>query len=163
MSCSTNSFEEDIPLSPKLEKLRMIECDSILENLSSRKADTTRRITKIPETLDECYLALDTIFTDELKEWLICLPPNKFQAKMHFGIGMYIRNNWNLWKGGKLASILESKGIDHPDSMSGTILYLYHRKIRGKAYNLDNFLKYEKEQIKNQEKERSMKYNQPKE
>lgn len=155
VACTSKPFEEDIPLSPELERQRMIECDSILESLSSRNADTFGIITKIPVTLDECYTALDTIFTNDLKEWVICLPASEFGVKMHFGLGLHIRNNWNLWKGGELSSFLASKGIDHPDNMSGIILYLYHRKLRGKQYDIDKFLEYQKKQVEKENEGRN--------
>lgn len=160
IACQNGSFDDEIPLTAEMEMKIMHHCDSIYEVLSSRNADTLGTISKIPLTLNECYDALDTIFTDDLKEWVICLPPNQFGAKMHFGVGLYMRNNWNLWKGGELASYLESKGFEHPDNMSGVILYLYHRKLRGKEYDIDKFVEFLKmeeekynEEVEKQEQE----------
>jgi hypothetical protein len=53
----------------------------------------------------------------------------EFLVDSHFGLGMWIRNNWRLWRGGKLANDLKSKGIFHPDEMSATILRCYYRQV----------------------------------
>lgn len=154
-ACNNDSFDEP-ELTPDLKEKLLIKCDSIYEQLSQRNADTLGTISKIPTTLNECFNALDTIFTDELKEWVICLPQEEFGVRMHFGVGLYMRNNWNLWKGGELASYLESKSFEHPDNMSGIILYLYHRKLRGKNYDIDklvNYIEKEEEKLKMRRKE----------
>ena len=45
---------------------------------------------------------------------------------MHFSLGMYLRNNWGLWGGSRLSHYFETRGVQHPDSMSGLIIEYYY-------------------------------------
>ena len=49
----------------------------------------------------------------------------------HFGLGMWMRNNWGLWAHGPLAAYLEQFGVHHPDDMSGLILDTFWRHLNG--------------------------------
>ena len=53
----------------------------------------------------------------------------EFRANAHFGLGLWMRNNWGLWKGSRLHYFFKTKGILHPDDMSGIILTSYHRNL----------------------------------
>lgn len=51
-------------------------------------------------------------------------------ALYHFGIGMWVRNNWGLWSGkSRLLPYFKKKGITHPDNMSGVILETLKERI----------------------------------
>lgn len=54
----------------------------------------------------------------------------------HFGLGMWIRNNWGLWKGGKLGRAMNELGFRHPDDMSASILDGLVAKLRGEPFDL---------------------------
>jgi len=49
-------------------------------------------------------------------------PLDDMNVKYHLSLGMWLRNNWGLWKGSRLADYFEQKGFKHPDDMSHTIL-----------------------------------------
>lgn len=95
----------------------------------------------IPKDLDDCF--------DQLKKML---KPEEL-AKMkhgtekdmigyHFGLGMWMRNNWGLRKGGRLATWFNAKGIHHPDDMSGIILDSFWRHLNSKPIELDKQIKH---------------------
>ena len=54
------------------------------------------------------------------------------------GLGMWIRNNWGLWKRKKLADYFNTIGVYHPDDMSGIILTSYYRELNGENWKVDN-------------------------
>jgi hypothetical protein len=60
-----------------------------------------------------------------------------FDSLGHFGLGMWMRNNWGLWKGGTLAKYFNELGIYHPDDMSSIIMTSYEAKLRNMKYDLD--------------------------
>ena len=74
------------------------------------------------------------------------LLPAEDQAKLaepggtidaHLGLGMWIRNNWGLWRQGPLyRSMHQAFGLSHPDDMSGAILDGFAAKERGESYNV---------------------------
>lgn len=84
-------------------------------------------IIRIPENLKQCHQFIDTLL--KVKEHGT---HSNSAAEMHFGLGMWIRNNWGLWSGkSNLSKNLRLLGIEHPDNMSGFILdtYMIRRKL----------------------------------
>lgn len=102
-----------------------------------------------PTTLEETFIYLDNIFDDTSKYSFMNLPEDFATARLHFGFGMWMRNNWGLWRDSKLKHYFLDKGVYHPDNMSGIILTSYHRYLNNKPINLEGQIKKEK---KDQEK-----------
>jgi hypothetical protein len=100
-----------------------------------------REIEPLPTNLDECYEALRHLLNpEELQD---------FQAKSedelseyHFGLGLWMRNNWGLWGGSPLAKHFNHIGICHPDDMSGIILDSFWRHLNGKPIRLEEQVQY---------------------
>jgi hypothetical protein len=95
-----------------------------------------------PKTLDEAIVQLEKIHHDTTKQKIIAMTEKEFLGNSHFGLGLWMRNNWGLWKGKELAKHFKSIGVFHPDDMSGIILTSYYRQLKGQDRKLD-------EQIKN--------------
>lgn len=80
---------------------------------------------EIPKNLEECYLELEKL--QDIEEWLAELEDTAM-AQAHHGIGMWIRNNWGLWKEeGELYQWFKENEINHPDDMSNIILTSFYR------------------------------------
>ena len=97
---------------------------------------------QIPRNFDECLVTLDTLVNSHIQEWIKCLPDGEFSSFVHFGFGMYLRNNWGLWGNSVLYQDLFKMGILHPDDMSSIILDSYQRKLKGEDIRLEEQLKY---------------------
>jgi len=89
----------------------------------------------VPKDLDDCFV--------ELKKMLPARLIKKIKSKeefhiseYHLSLGMWIRNNWGLWRGSRLKSYFESKGIHHPDDMSSIILISFHRHLNDEEIGL---------------------------
>jgi len=86
----------------------------------------------IPKNLEDCFYQLDKILKDidkkEIKE-----VKNKLEliGRYHFGIGMWMRNNWGLWGGSRLQKYFLDRGVMHPDDMSSIILDYYFDWLKG--------------------------------
>ena len=78
--------------------------------------------------------ALDDMLSDEQESRFRKQDP----IDQHFGLGLYIRNNWGLWSISRLKIYMESFGLVHPDDISGIILDCYHAYLRGKPVNFEN-------------------------
>lgn len=61
------------------------------------------------------------MFADSIKIKIRALTEDEFSGKFHFGFGMWLRNNWDLWKGSRLSKYFNSIGVYHPDDMTGII------------------------------------------
>ncbi|MEL5995991.1 DUF6794 domain-containing protein [Hymenobacter segetis] len=95
-----------------------------------------------PRTLEAAVGQLQKIHSDSLKQRIIAQTEAEFIARAHFGVGMWMRNNWGLWRGGPLAQHFHTLGIYHPDDMSGVILTCYYRTLRGQDWQLDQQVQF---------------------
>lgn len=94
----------------------------------------------IPKDIDEAIDTLDTILSAEDKQYLTDSTSTMrgFVAATHFGLGMWMRNNWGLWGGSRLQRYFRDRQVFHPDDMSGEILKAYYKKkIQGMEYSAE--------------------------
>lgn len=95
----------------------------------------------IPKNLEECFEELiNNILFDEdycaiksEEEEDLCL--------YHHSLGRYLRNEWGLWHGSRLAKWFNDKGINHADDMSAIILTSFWREINSELIRLDEQIK----------------------
>jgi len=95
-----------------------------------------------PINLEEAVIQLTKILPDSTQQKILSMTENEFLGGSHFGLGMWIRNNWGLWRGGELAKEFNDKGIFHPDDMSGIILKCYYRQLHNQDWGLDEQIKF---------------------
>ncbi|UCF81461.1 MAG: tetratricopeptide repeat protein [Acidobacteriota bacterium] len=94
---------------------------------------------RIPRNLEECFLELDWILPEEEKE---NMRAGADTVMYHFGLGMWMRNNWGLWAGDRLAQHFNEMGIFHPDDMSAIILDAFQAHLKGEDFDLQEQIKY---------------------
>jgi len=82
------------------------------------------------------------MFPDSIKLTIKVLTENEFSGRYHLGLGMWMRNNWGLWKGSRLSKYFNSLGIYHPDDMTGVIFNSYHRTMLGNEIKLNEQVKF---------------------
>lgn len=85
----------------------------------------------IPKNLEDCFLELNKLLKTKDIEAIKNLKSKDELNLYHFGLGMWLRNNWGLWGGSRLQQYFFKKGIDHPDNMSGIILDYYYDWLNG--------------------------------
>lgn len=96
----------------------------------------------IPKNLEEAYEELDRGLSKGMKKAFTTDPDQRtprqrgMMMNLHFGLGMWIRNNWGLWGGSELSEWFRSQGIGHPDDMSGIIFDSYIAHLKGEEYPL---------------------------
>lgn len=99
----------------------------------------------IPKNLTECFKEIDHFLNQSEKDNIKSKTEDEFRAEAHFRLGLWMRNNWALWKGSRLYYFFKTKGISHPDDMSGIILTSYYRKLNNADIKLDTQIeKYQK-------------------
>lgn len=81
---------------------------------------------QIPDTIEAAVAMLDTIISDEDKEYIL----KNGSISVHHSLGRWIRNNWGLWEEGELKECLRAKGIEHPDDMSDYIIQRFIDHIK---------------------------------
>jgi hypothetical protein len=90
----------------------------------------------IPKNLNDCFDQIDGFWSDSLKKVVTKWSEREFRVNAHFGFGLWMRNNWQLWGGSRLSKYFNTLGIFHPDDMSGTILTSYHRHLNDEDIKL---------------------------
>jgi hypothetical protein len=85
----------------------------------------------IPKNLEECFLELNKLLKTKDIEEIKNLKSKEEMGMYHFGLGMWLRNNWSLWGGSRLQQYFIKKNIEHPDHMSGLILNYYYDWLNG--------------------------------
>jgi TonB family protein len=97
--------------------------------------DDTESDSNIPTTLEECYIALDNLLSEDTKDDIASLTRGEFLSSAHFGLGMWIRNNWIYPSGSGLATLF---GGRDGDSISSVILHGYYNHLNGIEENADD-------------------------
>ena len=85
----------------------------------------------IPRNLEESFHVLDTLLTAKDIQLIRSLPERDAMSAFHFGLGMWLRNNWGFWGGSRLQQYFVQRGVTHPDNMSGTLLEYYYDYLHG--------------------------------
>jgi hypothetical protein len=85
----------------------------------------------IPRNLRESFTQLDRLLPDTVKQRLRHPDPRYGLGDFHMGLGLWMRNNWQLWGGSRLQQYLQALGVKHPDNMSGVILTTYSEYLNG--------------------------------
>jgi len=98
----------------------------------------TKKLKGNPGTLEETYIYLNQMFDDEAKYSFMMLPEEVATGRLHFSLGMWIRNNWGLWRNSKLKKYFLERGFQHPDDMSSFILTSYHRYLNNNQFRVEN-------------------------
>jgi len=129
------SFDEDSILKPWQDKQAYLN-----EQHRNRFSADTLYGVYIPYNLEDCFRQLDYMFADSIRAEFIILDEKTFASRTHFGLGKWIRNNWQLWGGSRLSTYFQGLGVYHPDDISWIILTAYHRHIAGKEINVEELI-----------------------
>ena len=87
-----------------------------------------------PETYSAALDCLDRHLSMKAKDQL---RGEKGVSMAHFGLGMWMRNNWGLWGGGPLAEDMRRRGFTHADDMSSTIIGGYAARLKGEPFDVE--------------------------
>ena len=111
----------------------------------------------IPKDLADATAYLDCALDEKTKGSLINPDEQRTVAMLHFGLGLQLRNKWELWKANnRLVEYFDSLGITHPDDMSGIILTSYYRQLNDKDIKLEQQVDYYKDYWLNFDKNNEM-------
>lgn len=100
-----------------------------------------------PNTLEECFPALDTIFEDDISsKESFKNETNEGDAaiRYHNSLGRHLRNEWGLWYASTLKHYFADAGLSHADDISHHILVAYHKHLNGKEVNLQQIIEEQK-------------------
>jgi len=90
----------------------------------------------VPKDLDDALKQLDLLLGD-MGRAEVQRAKESDMIQYHMGLGLWMRNNWGLWAGSRLAQYFNQIGIRHPDDMTGIIFDSYWRRLHGRDIDLD--------------------------
>lgn len=90
----------------------------------------------IPIDLEDSYRELKKMLSPEMLKEIKDTPENTMGGEYHMGLGMWMRNNWGLWAGSRLAKHFNQIGIFHPDDMSSIIIKGFWHNLNEKKFDL---------------------------
>jgi hypothetical protein len=102
----------------------------------------------IPKDLGDCFKQIDSFWNDSTKMKAKSWSEKDFIAKTHFGLGLWMRNNWQLWGGSRLSKYFNDMGIYDAENMSGVILKTYHRYLTDKNFRLEKQIQFYQDHYK---------------
>lgn len=120
-----------IDLDGQIKKYQEIQRKEYEEYLEQFDKDTIDGI-YIPINMEDCFNSLNLLLSKADIDTIKSLPNREETIMYHHSLGMWIRNNWGLWKGSRLQRYFINRKITHPDSMSSTILEFYYDWLNGK-------------------------------
>lgn len=130
------TLDEKIVLQPLKENtIRLLYEDKMLSTI-----DTLRGV-YIPKDIDDCFKELNLMLSDSTRLMIMGWSEDEASSNLHFGLGMWLRNNWGLWRGSRLSKYFNDMGIYHGDDMSGIILDSYHRYLYNNDIKLEDQVK----------------------
>lgn len=89
-----------------------------------------------PKDLNEAINILYFHLNNELDS-IARTPINEYIKTEQFGLGRFLRNEWNLNSGSELQIWFNQIGINHSEDMSNIILTSFHRKLNNIPIDLD--------------------------
>lgn len=89
----------------------------------------------IPKDHKEAILELKEMSPDKALGKFRTQSEDMVVRKLHFGLGRWIRYNWNFYEGSRLSEHLKKMGVSHPDDMSNFLMRLLHRDLNGNPAN----------------------------
>lgn len=98
---------------------------------------------KPPKDIEEAVAYFEKRWSKKDKKKFSDKPEKRAVLDAHFGVGMWIRNEWI--RGNRdtlLINHFNSLGIYHPDDMSSIILTSLHRKLNNKPLDIEGQVKY---------------------
>lgn len=118
----------------------LVGCGNKLDTEKVYELNPTRDIQSptqvyIPQNLEDCFRELNKMLPPKLIGD-IKKGTERDMIKFHLNLGMWIRNNWGLWRGSRLSEHFNRIGINHPDDMSSIILHSYWRNLHHKPIKL---------------------------
>jgi uncharacterized protein DUF6794 len=90
-----------------------------------------------PNTLEDAFRILDKNLPPIEKSTFKRTPEKQAAIKAHFGLGLWIRNEWLYRERSGLRDYLASLGARHIDDMSGMVLVSYWRHLNDKPIEIE--------------------------
>jgi tetratricopeptide (TPR) repeat protein len=109
----------------------------ILIYVEDKYREYLAKLYALPKNLDEAIAYFENRWSEKQKEAFKNQNEKVAVSKEHFGVGLWIRNNWCLGdRDTAFFNYFQKQGVLLPDYMSGIVLTSLHRKLNNKDIDL---------------------------
>jgi hypothetical protein len=99
----------------------------------------------IPKNLDEVFEELKALSTPAATQKFALGEEDIVAERLHFGIGRWMRINWNFEQGSRLVQYLKDLGIYRINDMSDFLIRVYHRHLNQRPLEIEGLVeKYDR-------------------
>lgn len=113
-------------------------------NLPIQAVDSTK-INQLPKNLEEAITYFKIRWNDSIKNEFKNKPEDDAVSACHFGVGMWIRNEWLRGDRNPVFSkYFQDLGVHDMDEISSIVLVALHRSLNGKKIGLDSMVNHYK-------------------
>lgn len=100
----------------------------------------------IPKDFSDAFRTLDGMLSKEQRDSIRAMSNGQFLNGAHYGLGMWIRNNWGLWgdsrfKGYLIRILNIRKELAHADILSDYVLSGYYEYLTDKKFSIKEYEK----------------------
>lgn len=99
----------------------------------------------IPESLNDAFEELKRLSNKESIAKFKSANENVVAKKLHFGLGRWIMEKWNIYDGSRFSHYLRLKGLSYPDDMARFTIISFHRHLNNKDLEVESRIKAVKE------------------
>ena len=91
----------------------------------------------IPKNLDEVFEELKSLSTPDATTKFALGEEDLVAERLHFGIGRWMRVNWNFEQGSRIVQHLKDLGIYRINDMSDFLIRVYHRHLNKRPLGIE--------------------------
>lgn len=122
-------------------RIRKVIGGWVKENDASNMSLYTKDVERfdIPMTLEDAYTYFDETLSPEDIDFIKNCTEKEFYS-MHFGLGLWIRNNWIYAYSNRIEKVFLDNGIEHPDDISSYIIRGYKLYLNDMPAGIDDLV-----------------------
>jgi len=112
-----------------------------VETTESIQVIDSSKINPQPRDLEEAITFFKTIWNDSIKDEFKNKTENDAVGDCHFGVGMWIRNQWLRGdRNPAFSKFFKDLGVHDMDEISSIVMIALHRRLNGKDIGLDSMV-----------------------
>lgn len=119
-----------------------------LENYNWRIMQRNLHGIYIPYDIYDAFEELKTNSSESSLERFKNAPEEEIGRRLFFGIGGWMRNNWQFFEGSRFSHYLRGLGLTHPDDMTVFMIESFHRHLNGLDLEKEERIKFLQEERK---------------
>lgn len=124
--------------------------DSLYEDSSWRAEQAYLYQRYIPVDEKDAFQELERLGNKKGLEKFKNAPEDSIRRRLHFGLGGWMMQNWQLYKGSRLSYYLNRRGLTFPDDIVEYLIISFHRHLNDKPLNsealIDSFIEQRKKE-----------------